>query len=109
MSQEQYYFYVWQNAVYRTCFGITGNLDNRRRKYEGHNGVTVEFQHVWQGPETLIKDLENKVKAEYHEYLWGTNAGKYEWIDQDIPLSEFLNWVGWEMDETYEGRITKIK
>ena len=109
MSKDLYFFYTWRNHAGLKCFGITGDLENLKRNYEGHTGIPIEFDHVWTGNETLIRDMEKRVKAEYWEYMFATDCGKYEWLNQDVPFDEFVNWVNWECNETYDNLITCTK
>ena len=99
------YLYVWSNHIGKTCFGITSNVDNRRRKYEGHCGHEVRFDHLYSGPANHIEDLEDRIKSEFHDYLFATTSGKYEWINEEIKTSQIIDWLNWEIENTYEGLI----
>jgi hypothetical protein len=104
------YFYLWQNRIVldddsivtRTCFGITGNPlgpSGRINGYEGHNGKTIKFKDMWVGPKRPIKDLEDHIKAEFHDYLVvGRHGFRYEWINEEISYDQILSWVNWEVD-----------
>lgn len=105
--QESKYFYLWQHRVVlpgdqivtRTCFGITGNLDNRRNNYEGHVGHEIEFSHVWVGLDRPIRELEIKIKAAFEDYLVQGHRGfTYEWINEQVPYEQILGWVEYEVD-----------
>jgi hypothetical protein len=104
-----YYFYLWSNHLGRTCFGITGNPENRRRKYEGHCGHEVLFEKLYEGPQALIEDLEDRIKGEFFEYLFGTGIGKYEWIRENVPTEQVYGWVDWEVAESYNKQIALIE
>ena len=105
-----HYFYLWKNHLGRTCYGITGNPENRRRKYEGHCGYPVKFDHLFEGPQALIEDLEDQVKSEFWEHMFGTEIGKYEWIREDIPNEQVVGYVKWEVENTYNNNIvTKVE
>lgn len=105
---ETQHLYLWRhkivmpddNIVTRTCFGITGNLDNRRNGYEGHVGHDVVFERVWIGPYRPIKDLEDHIKSEFHDYLFvGHRNFKYEWINETIPFDQVAGWIDWELKD----------
>jgi len=104
-ASKPQYFYLWQHRIVlpddkivsRTCFGITGNPDNRRNGYEGHVGNTVEFAHLWTGPYRPIKDLEDHIKEAFNDFLFvGHRNFKYEWINEDVTFEQILGWVEWE-------------
>lgn len=115
---KQYYFYLWRHryvddateqTVTRTCLGITSNPTSRIQGYEGHVGHTVQFTGLWTGPERLIRDLEDKIKREFYDYLFvGTGKFRYEWIDENIGHEEVHKWVQWEIENSYIG-ITKVE
>lgn len=101
-------FYLWRHrfldqddrVITRTCFGITGNRDNRRNAYEGHVGHGIEFERVWSGPERLIRELEDKVKRDFHEYLVvGHRNFRYEWITEDVDFDQIVQYVEWEISQ----------
>lgn len=105
MRESSYYLYLWQNpvlvagqVVWRTCFGITGNVDNRRNGYEGHVGHTVEFLHLWSGPERVIRTLEDKIKQDFADYLViGHRGYRYEWITEQVDIQQILQYLEWEI------------
>lgn len=106
MLVSNYDFYLWRhcyvdendNIVCRTCFGITSNRDNRRNGYEGHVGHSVVFEHVWTGPERLIRELESKIKLDFADYLVkGHRNFVYEWINEEIEFDNIVNYVEWEV------------
>lgn len=107
MPESRYCLYLWQNpvliedqVVWRTCFGITGNVDNRRNGYEGHVGHTVEFLHLWSGPERVIRTLEDKIKQDFADYLVVGHRGyRYEWITEDISLEQIIGWIEFEVQD----------
>jgi|TARA_R110002167_G_scaffold2303_11_gene11908 hypothetical protein len=101
------HLYIWSNVAGKTCFGITSNLDNRRRKYEGHNGFAIEFTDVFSGPANHIEDLETQIKNEFDEHLFHTGIGKYEWINETIATEQVVGWIQWEIENTYNNQITK--
>lgn len=115
---KQYYFYLWRHryiddateqTVTRTCLGITSNPTSRIQGYEGHVGHTVKFTALWTGPERLIRDLEDKIKREFYDYLFvGTGKFRYEWIDENVDHQAVVNWVTWEVENSYIG-IAKIE
>lgn len=103
---KQQWFYLWQNKivlpndkiVIRSCFGITGNYNNRINNYEGHCGHTVEFLDLWNGPYRPIKDLEDRIKSEFHDYLViGHRNFRYEWINEEITYDQIKSWIDWEL------------
>ena len=115
---KQHYFYLWRHryvnddtneVVIRTCLGITSNPTSRVQGYEGHVGHTVKFTALWAGPERLIRDLEDKIKREFYDYLFvGTGNFRYEWIDENIQHEDVVNWVQWEVANSYVG-IRKVE
>jgi hypothetical protein len=97
-----YYFYIWHNHVGRTCFGVTGNPFTRLKKYEGHAGVEVSFDVLFEGPESHVRDLEVNVKAEFWDHLFQSGKSeKYEWINNTVSTEQVINWVQWEIDNNY--------
>lgn len=84
----------------RVCFGITKDPDGRRNGYEGHVGHSVEFVHLWQGPERVIRELENKIKVDFQDYLVrGHRNFVYEWLTQDIALDQITGWIDYELQD----------
>ena len=102
------YLYIWHNHIGRTCFGITSNVENRRRKYEGHCGHAVRFDCVYQGPANHIEDLEDRIKDEFWNFLFRTGTGKYEWINEQVSQQQVDNWLQWEIENTYNNQISKV-
>lgn len=109
------YFYLWKNRIVllddtivtRTCFGITGNLDDRQNGYEGHVGHPIQFYAVWEGPDRVIRSIEHKIKVTFDAYrVTGHRNFKYEWIDEQIPFDQVLSWVTWELQD--HPSVTKI-
>ena len=115
---KPHYFYLWRHSyidhavdqpVTRTCFGITSNPVSRIQGYEGHVGHTVQFTSLWSGPERLIRDLEDKIKREFYDYLFvGKGNFRYEWITEHIDHLTVVNWVTWEVENSYIG-IVKVQ
>lgn len=102
-------FYLWRHRyvddgtdhiVARTCFGITSNRDNRQNGYEGHVGHSIRFARVWSGPDRLIRELEDKVKQDFHDYLVvGHRNFRYEWINEEIAFEDIVKYVEWEVSQ----------
>jgi hypothetical protein len=101
-------FYLWRHrflddqdqVIVRTCFGITTNRDNRINGYEGHVGYKIKFERVWSGPERLIRELEDKVKQDFHDYLViGHRGFRYEWITEDVEFDQIVKYVEWEISQ----------
>ena len=109
MQESKYYLYLWQhrfvpdesdNAITRTCFGITRNLDGRRNGYEGHVGHKIKFVKLWEGPERLIRDIETRIKQDVHDYLvCGHRNFRYEWITEEVDLENIVNYINWEISK----------
>lgn len=102
------YLYIWKNYIGKTCFGITSNVENRKRKYEGHCGHEVHFDRLYEGPANHIEDLENRIKDEFWNHMFATGTGKYEWINEEIETEQILNWIDWEIENTYERKIINV-
>lgn len=107
MLESKHYFYLWRHryvddndqVITRTCFGITGNPDNRRNGYEGHVGHPVKFLYLWSGPQRLIRELEDKLKKDFSDYLFtGHRNYTYEWITEEVDFNAILQYVQWEID-----------
>jgi len=106
-ESSQHYFYLWRNPivlddgriVFRTCFGITGHLDDRQNKYEGHVGHPVKFEHVWVSTQQrLIRELESRVKSDFGDYMFrGHRNYQYEWITEEIEYDKVIKYVEWEV------------
>jgi hypothetical protein len=113
-----YYFYLWRHRfvddatdqiVARTCFGITSNPGNRIHGYEGHVGHIVKFAKLWTGPERLIRELETRIKTDFFQHtVVGTDGFRYEWIDENVKFDDIVNWVNWEVENTFIG-INKVE
>lgn len=101
------YLYIWANHLGKTCFGITSNPDNRKRKYEGHNGFEVNWLKLYVGPDNHIEDLEDKIKQEFWDHLFETGIGKYEWIQETISTEQVIKWLEWEIENTYDSIIVE--
>ena len=108
-------FYLWKHRIVlpddtivtRTCFGITGNLDDRKNGYEGHIGQTMQFHSVWEGPNRVIRSIEHKIKATFDAHrVVGHRNFKYEWIDESIAFDQILGWVEWELQD--HPSVTKV-
>jgi hypothetical protein len=116
-NTKAHYFYLWRHRyidditeqiVARTCLGITSNPNNRIHGYEGHVGHTVKFVGLWTGPERLIREIESKIKCDFHDYLFvGSDMFRYEWIDERIEYKAIHDWVMWEVENSYIG-ITEV-
>jgi hypothetical protein len=112
-APKVYYFYLWRHRfvddatdqiIARTCFGITSNPQTRIQGYEGHVGHVVKFEKLWTGPERLIRELENRIKRDfYQQIVVGTGGFRYEWIDQTVEFENIVNWVKWEVENTFIG------
>ena len=107
MKESELYLYVWQHKFVdpdtdqidtRVCFGITGDLDNRQNGYEGHVGHTVRFAATWSGPNRVIRELENRIKTDFRDYLWHGHRGyEYEWL-HGIDLERLIDYLEWEIE-----------
>jgi len=103
------YLYLWRHRfwdpdqdklVERICFGITGDPDGRRNGYEGHVGHRVEFAHLWSGPDRVIRELEDKIKTDFRDYLFqGHRDFVYEWLSEDIAMEQILGWMDYELQD----------
>lgn len=108
-----HYLYLWKHKyvdpdsdqiVERTCFGITGNLRDRIRGYEGHVGHKVRFSAVWGGPERLIREIESQIKEHSgHQRFVGLGGYKYEWITEDVPYDQIYDWVDLTLTKSVDG------
>jgi hypothetical protein len=108
-----YYFYLWRSCFVdsgtnqlasRTCFGITKNINDRIKGYEGHVGHIVKFACVWQGPERLIRELESRIKSDFFDEIFiGSNGYRYEWIKETVHFDTIVQWVNWEVSNTFIG------
>ncbi len=117
-AAKTYYFYLWRHrfvddatdqVIARTCFGITSNPAHRTQGYEGHVGHVVKFAHLWTGPERLIRELETRVKRDFHQQIVvGTGGFRYEWVNETVPFEHIVKWVEWEVENTF-GNITKVE
>ncbi len=117
-ESKPYYFYLWRHRFFdddaqeircRTCFGITSNPSGRIQGYEGHVGHRVKFARLWTGPERLIRELETRIKSDFHDYLFvGTGEYRYEWINEEVEFDAISNWIDWEVDNTFVG-ITEVE
>jgi hypothetical protein len=109
LASDHLYLYLWQHRFWdpdqdqlicRVCFGITSDPDNRRNGYEGHVGHPVIFQHLWKGPDRLIRELEAKIKTDFQEHLWSGHRGfEYEWLTEEITMEQILGWVDYEVQD----------
>jgi hypothetical protein len=109
MVSKMRYLYIWSNHVGRTCFGITSNPENRKRKYEGHNGFEVNWLRLYSGPANHIEDLEDRIKGEFWDHMFATGTGKYEWIQETVSTEQILNWLDWECENTYSNQIKEVE
>ena len=112
-TPKVYYFYLWRHrfvddatdaVIARTCFGITSNPQHRIQGYEGHVGHVVKFVRLWTGPERLIRELESRIKSDFYQRIVvGTGGFRYEWIDETVDFDSVVNWVEWEVANTFVG------
>ena len=80
---SEYYFYMWRHPYTgMTCYGITGNPEQRLRKYEGHNGFEVNWSYLIGANESTIRELEKKLKNLI--VTKGYACKGYEWILADV-------------------------
>jgi len=117
-TPKTYYFYLWRHRfvddatdkiIARTCFGITSNPANRIHGYEGHVGHVVKFAQLWTGTERLIRELETRIKSDFFQHtVVGTDGFRYEWIDETVDFESIVNWVNWEVENTFIG-IDKVE
>jgi hypothetical protein len=68
----------------------------------------VIFDRLYEGPQTLIEDLEDRIKGEFHEYLFSTGIGRYEWILEEVPYEQVKGWVDWEITNSYNNQIKHV-
>lgn len=117
-TPKVYYFYLWRHRfvddaadkiIARTCFGITSNPAGRTQGYEGHVGHVVKFARLWTGSERLIRELETRIKSDfYQQIVVGTGGFRYEWIDETVNFENIVQWVEWEVANTFVG-IQEVK
>ncbi len=117
-TPKVYYFYLWchrfvddasDKIIARTCFGITSNPASRTQGYEGHVGHVVKFARLWTGSERLIRELETRIKSDfYQQIVVGTGGFRYEWIDETVDFEHIVQWVEWEVANTFVG-IQEVK
>lgn len=92
MESREYYFYLWQNPhTGMTCYGITGNPDYRKSKYQGHCGFDIEFSYLLESTESIVKELESELKS----YIKKAGCGyrDYEWIGSDVDFASVVETV----------------
>lgn len=78
-----YYFYLWRHPYTgMTCYGITGDHEHRKRKYEGHNGFDVNWSYLIEANEPTIRELEKRLKSLIAAKGYGFRG--YEWIISDV-------------------------
>jgi hypothetical protein len=109
VESDLHFLYIWTNcfwdvkqqrSISRICFGITSDLDRRRGNYEGHVGHLVEWSAAWSGPKRLIQELEHKIKQDFRDHIWaGFQGARYEWLSEEIPVDQLINWVCWEVGD----------
>ena len=88
-----YYFYIIQAPNGRVGFGIASAPNDRIKKYTSHCGEIVEFPFLFGGMRCQAKSLEKIIKREYVDNLWVIENWKTEWLNLDITLGEFHNYV----------------
>lgn len=114
-TPKTYYFYLWRHRfvddatdkiVARTCFGITSNPQGRIHGYEGHVGHVVKFAQLWTGTERLIREIETRIKSDFFQHtVTGTDGFRYEWIDETVDFENIVQWVNWEIENTFIGIV----
>lgn len=90
IKKKKHYLYLWRNPYNnRTCYGVTGNLETRRSKYEGHTGFDVEFSYILEGDALIIKEIENLLKefVEKFDLAWNNK----EWIISNVPYDSIVD------------------
>jgi hypothetical protein len=85
-------FYMWQHPyTQKTCYGITGDEQKRKRSYQGSNGFDIEWSFLVVGRIDEIKKLEKTLKSKLKqvELSMGQKItyGEYEWIESNVEYS----------------------
>ena len=61
-------------------------------------GHSVRFERMWSGPDRLIRELEDKIKRDFHDYLVTGHRGfRYEWINEEIEFDQIVQYLEWEI------------
>jgi len=98
MKNDTMCFYMWRHPYTgMTCYGITGDTNNRKRTYQGGNGFDIIWAYLVCGDSKEIKKLEKTLKQKIKEIETNTNAklsyGDYEWIVADVEFDSIVQLV----------------
>lgn len=101
MIKEESYFYMFQNYLGRTCYGITDNPTKRLKDYIGHTGdPNIRFKLLLSGPKSDICDLETDFKNFLDEQdlaVRSINGHQLEWVQErimyDYLKKAILRWL----------------
>lgn len=100
-----YYFYIVQSVSGRIGFGITGDPNDRNKKYTSHSGDIIKFPYLYQGLETHCKGLERSLKKQFTDKIWVVEDWKTEWYTEDVSV----NYVTDLVNELIKERHLKVK
>ena len=57
----------------------------------------------------MIVQIENRIKVDFFQHtVVGTGGFRYEWINEEVKFDDIVNWVNWEVENTFIG-ITEVK
>ena len=63
-------------------------------------GHSIQFARVWSGPDRLIRELEDKLKQDFHDSLvTGHRNFRYEWITEVVEFADIVKYVEWEVSQ----------
>lgn len=113
-TNKVYHFYMWMHPYTKmTCYGITGNLDHRKRNYQGGNGFDIVWNFLATGSEDEIKKLERTLKQAIKEVeaVEGRKIsyGEYEWVSAEVEYDSIVALINSFIEEDIYETIRVVK
>lgn len=91
-NTDHHRFYMWKHPyTEKTCYGITGDDQKRKRSYQGSNGFDIEWTFLVDGRADEVKKLEKTLKSKLKQVELNLGRkityGEYEWIEAEVEYS----------------------
>ena len=107
------HFYMWRHPYTNmTCYGITGDADNRKRTYQGGNGFDINWTYLVEGDAREIRKLEKTLKQKIKEIETSRGIkisyGDYEWISADVEYESIVQLVESFIEEDNYKTLVKV-
>lgn len=108
-------FYMWRHPYTgMTCYGITGDKDNRQRTYQGGNGFDIQWSFLVEGEPAEIRKLERTLKKKIIQIEGNLGRkisyGAYEWVSAEVDYASIVELVeSFIEDDNYKTLVIEHK